>query len=122
MQANATLFKNQGDCVSYAVRGGTPTPKTEAQLICESQGGTYKIIRPEPLQVHCADLPQLDSDEAINAALEGTSLACLSLGVSVAFFEIADEAVPGDRGAMGMRCLGCGPLMVRSPGQRVAPF
>jgi hypothetical protein len=109
VKADATLFKNQGDCVSYAVRGGTPTPKTTAQLICESEGGTYKIIGPAPTDVLCADIPPPAGcvpnpnvpacDAAITVAIVETAQACASLGVPVAFFEIGDGANPSDRGS-----------------------
>lgn len=36
-------FKNQGACVSYAAHGGTLTVKTQAQLDCESFGGTFAL-------------------------------------------------------------------------------
>ena len=45
VKADATLFKNQGDCVAYAVRGGAPTPKTTAQLICEAEGANLQNHR-----------------------------------------------------------------------------
>ena len=110
VKADATLFKNQGDCVSYAVRGGTPTPKTTAQLICESQGGTYKINQPGPASVLCVDIPlpegcatfnddSLECNEAINLALEEVSQACPSIGLSVVFFGLANP--PATRGAWG---------------------
>ena len=43
VRADGTPFRNQGDCVSYAARGGTLTaPQSAAQLLCEEElGGTY---------------------------------------------------------------------------------
>jgi hypothetical protein len=38
---NASVFKNTGDCVSYAAQGGTLSPKSRAQNDCESAGGTF---------------------------------------------------------------------------------
>jgi hypothetical protein len=40
VRADGTPFGNQGDCVSYAARGGTPRAPTTADL-CMSFGGTY---------------------------------------------------------------------------------
>src|SRR5262245_33560435 len=37
----AGAFKNQGDCVTFVGRGGTPSPKSASQLTCESYGGTF---------------------------------------------------------------------------------
>ena len=39
--ANASAFKNQGDCASYAAQGGPLSPKTASQTLCESYGGTF---------------------------------------------------------------------------------
>ena len=39
VRADGTPFKNTGQCVSYAAHGGTP--KTLAQLLCESVGGVF---------------------------------------------------------------------------------
>ena len=92
VQADATLFKNQGDCVAYAVRGGTPTAKTEAQILCESQGGTFKIIGPAT-HVRCTGTSYPDCaatpptpqacDDAINASLNEVRNVADSLGVTV---------------------------------------
>jgi hypothetical protein len=41
VRADHTAFKNQGDCVSYAAKGGTLTPKSHPQIDCESFGGTF---------------------------------------------------------------------------------
>jgi hypothetical protein len=42
VRADQTPFKNTGDCVSYAARGGVLTaPKTQSQLDCEAFGGTF---------------------------------------------------------------------------------
>ena len=43
VRVDQTPFKNQGDCVSYAARGGILTaPGSSAQSLCEDQlGGTY---------------------------------------------------------------------------------
>jgi hypothetical protein len=38
---DGSSFKNQGDCVSYAAKGGTLTPKTAQQRDCESFGGEF---------------------------------------------------------------------------------
>src|SRR5262245_7698788 len=39
--ANAASFKNQGECISFVSQGGTPSPKSASQLVCESYGGTF---------------------------------------------------------------------------------
>jgi hypothetical protein len=39
--AYAAAFANQGDCVSYAAKGGTLSPKSASQVLCESYGGTF---------------------------------------------------------------------------------
>src|SRR5262249_34178680 len=39
--ANAASFKNQGECMAFVVQGGTPSPKSASQLVCESYGGTF---------------------------------------------------------------------------------
>ena len=39
VRADGRSFKNAGQCVSYAAHGGTP--KTLAQLVCESVGGVF---------------------------------------------------------------------------------
>jgi len=39
--ANAAAFKNQGECVAYAAQGGTLSPKSASQVLCESYGGTF---------------------------------------------------------------------------------
>lgn len=41
VRANYTPFTSEGACVSYGAQGGTPTPKSAAQLLCESLGGTF---------------------------------------------------------------------------------
>jgi hypothetical protein len=42
VRADQTPFLNQGGCVSYVQRGGTLTaPKSAAQKLCESYGGTF---------------------------------------------------------------------------------
>jgi hypothetical protein len=42
VRADQTPFKNSGACVSYAAHGGTlTTPKSAAQLLCESLGGVF---------------------------------------------------------------------------------
>jgi hypothetical protein len=41
VRADHTAFKNAGDCVSYAAKGGTLTPKSNAQIDCESFNGTF---------------------------------------------------------------------------------
>jgi hypothetical protein len=41
VRTDQTAFKNEGDCVSYVVKGGTLTLKTAQQLHCESFGGTF---------------------------------------------------------------------------------
>jgi len=41
VRADQTPFLNQGDCVSYAAKGGTLTPKSAAQASCEGLGGTF---------------------------------------------------------------------------------
>ena len=41
IRSDGSSFKNQGACVSYAAQGGTLTPKSPAQLYCESIGGTF---------------------------------------------------------------------------------
>jgi hypothetical protein len=42
VRADQTPFKNTGDCVSYAARGGVLTaPKTQSQLDCEAAGGGF---------------------------------------------------------------------------------
>ena len=39
--AHSTAFASQGDCVSYATQGGTLSPKSASQVLCESYGGTF---------------------------------------------------------------------------------
>src|SRR5262245_17957783 len=39
--AQAAAFKNQGDCIAYAAQGGTLSPKSASQVLCESYGGTF---------------------------------------------------------------------------------
>ena len=41
VRADQSSFKNQGECVAYAAQGGTPSPKSAAQVLCESFGGTF---------------------------------------------------------------------------------
>ena len=41
IRSDGTSFASEGDCVSYAARGGTPTTRTKSQLDCESLGGTF---------------------------------------------------------------------------------
>ena len=41
VRADGTSFKNTGACVSYAAQGGTLVAKSQAQLDCESFGGSY---------------------------------------------------------------------------------
>jgi hypothetical protein len=44
VRADQTTFTNQGDCVSYAARGGVLTsPKSASQLLCEKFGGTFAV-------------------------------------------------------------------------------
>src|SRR6476620_4450074 len=43
-RSDGTTFASQDECVSYGANGGTiltAPPKTQAQLDCESFGGTY---------------------------------------------------------------------------------
>jgi hypothetical protein len=42
-RADGTSFKNTGKCVSYAAHGGTLVAKSQAQLDCESFGGTFTL-------------------------------------------------------------------------------
>jgi len=41
VRSDGSSFKNQGACVSYAAKGGTPVAKTRSQLDCESFGSVY---------------------------------------------------------------------------------
>lgn len=42
VRADRTPFKNQGDCVSYAARGGTLTSKeSPVEVACTGGGGTF---------------------------------------------------------------------------------
>ena len=41
VRADYTPFTSEGACVSYGAQGGTPTPKSAAQLVCESFGGIF---------------------------------------------------------------------------------
>lgn len=41
VRADQTPFANPGECVSYAAKGGTLGTKPQAQIACESLGGTY---------------------------------------------------------------------------------
>src|SRR5262249_24314357 len=38
--AHAASFQNQGDCISYAAQGGTLSPQSASQGLCESHGRT----------------------------------------------------------------------------------
>src|SRR6476646_8793660 len=42
-RSDGTAFKNTGACVSYAAHGGTLVAKSQAQLACESFGGTFTL-------------------------------------------------------------------------------
>ncbi len=43
-------FKNQGDCVSYAVHGGTPSTADQlAERACQTFGGTFNSDYPETI-------------------------------------------------------------------------
>jgi hypothetical protein len=37
----AAAFRSQGDCISYVGQGGTLSPKSASQVLCESYGGTF---------------------------------------------------------------------------------
>jgi hypothetical protein len=45
-RSDGTSFKNTGACVSYAAHGGTLVAKSQAQLDCESFGGTFTLGGP----------------------------------------------------------------------------
>jgi hypothetical protein len=45
-RSDGTTFKNTGACVSYAAHGGTLVAKSQAQLDCESFGGTFALGGP----------------------------------------------------------------------------
>jgi hypothetical protein len=58
VRADKTPFKNQGDCVSYAAKGGTPAPpKSASQLLCESYGGTF-VVGTGTIAWDCNETPQ----------------------------------------------------------------
>lgn len=44
VRSDRTPFKNQGECVSYAAKGGTLTPKASpAELTCTEAGGGFAV-------------------------------------------------------------------------------
>lgn len=63
-------FKNQGDCVSYAVHGGTPSTADQlAERACQTFGGTFNSDYPETIPPYilwtCVGTP--DEDNVLNA-------------------------------------------------------
>jgi hypothetical protein len=38
---SSSAFRNQGECASYAAHGGTLSPKSASQALCETYGGTF---------------------------------------------------------------------------------
>ena len=76
VRADHTAFKNEGDCVSYAAKGGVLTsPKSVDQLLCESLGGGYAGPDAFGDLWSCSNVPYADGNE-FNAKFDALFNQC----------------------------------------------
>ena len=77
VRADQSAFKNEGDCVSYAAKGGVLTAaKTKSQVDCESFGGTFAAGTPSTLWTcngwqHVGHADFLDKSSTLSADCTG---------------------------------------------------
>lgn len=64
VREDGSAFRNQGACVSYAARGGTPVPPDPLQAVCDAAGGTLEDVTPTltVFNLVCS-VPQLSESE-----------------------------------------------------------
>jgi hypothetical protein len=61
-RADGSSFANQGECVSYAARGGTLVAKGQSQFDCESFGGTF-VLGTTPVLWACIGVVSASSED-----------------------------------------------------------
>jgi hypothetical protein len=102
---DGTTFRNTGACVSYAAHGGTLVAKSQAQLDCESFGGTFALGGTFTFGAAVWSCQWSNTDATDLATKSGTlSTDCLTLAPTGTNFQVNDGALAVSPGANNSVC------------------
>ena len=95
VRSDGTSFKNTGACVSYAAHGGTLVAKSQAQLNCESFGGTFTLGGMFSLGTAVWSCQWANTDATdFNAKFATLSTDCFTLAPTGTIFYVNDNLPP----------------------------